>query len=969
MLAGMEGLIAAMHERAPAIAVARPAPGERTPPADDEHDDVLAAAPWQAIGLPPSSPWSASENPGLAPGEPQGGLARGTSVGRHVVLQRLGAGGMGVVYAAYDPELDRKVALKLLLAGATTDTGRTRLLREAQALGKVAHPNIVAIHDVGTIGEQVWLAMEFVQGQTLGAWLETPRGWREVVGVMRSAGEGLAAAHAAGLLHRDFKPDNVMVGDDGRVRVMDFGLACVHPDAVLHETDDSEATPTLDVLTMDITRASAIVGTPSYMAPEQFGSAEVTAAADQFAFCVSLWEALYGERPFYGRTPIELVGHVLGQRLRAPAKGRSVPGWLRRACVRGLSSEPQQRWPSMDALLDTLAKGRTRARMRKGLAAVGVLAMVAAGVEGHRRYDVAQRIAACEASGAEIEDVWNPERQQRLRNALVATNVSDAAATADKVMPWLDRHAEAWREARVESCLDAEVRDRWSAEMLDRSLWCLDEHRMELESLVDRMTVTDASTVRRAVPLAARLESVAPCRDTRVLEVLIPPTVENREAIRQVQAQVIRAAQLSTAERHDEGLAVAREAHARAQTLDWEPLAAETGYRLGWLLNQAGAYAEAERVLEDAYFTVPEGMGASEVAADAAIALVHIVGLNAKRPTDGLRWGRFAKVALASIHDGEGLGRATLYSYIAAIHSATSNYDQAKSLATQALMLREQAFVSDHPMVAASLDDLAYIEYLIGNYDRAEAFAKRALSMWERMLGPTHPEVVTSLEQLAQIYHETGAYDQAKVHYEQALAIWKNALGPEHLKVARILNNLALVLLATGAHDQAKTSCERAISIWEKAHGPEHSQVVLGLHNLALVHSVMGAHDQAKLIYERTLSIQEKALPPENSGLAYSFVGLATVALAQHRPIDAIALAQRAVFVREQGDVPAEELAEARFVLARSLWDAPPDGGHDRARAVPLAEQARDAFRQARGGWAKELAEVDRWLAEHAEDR
>ncbi|MCA9715618.1 MAG: serine/threonine protein kinase, partial [Myxococcales bacterium] len=237
-------------------------------------------------------------------------LARGDVVGRYVVLSTLGAGAMGVVYAAHDPELDRKVALKLLSPGAARDRAassieaRTRLVREAQALAKLSHPNVIAVHDVGEHDGGVWLAMEFVEGVTLTEWLARRRGWREVLEVLRAAGRGLAAAHEAKLLHRDFKPDNVMVGRDGRTRVMDLGLARVIEGAD-EETlelsvsdalgDDARADSA--ALTTTVTRAGALLGTPSYMSPEQFKGQGADTRSDVFSFCVTLWEALYGERP------------------------------------------------------------------------------------------------------------------------------------------------------------------------------------------------------------------------------------------------------------------------------------------------------------------------------------------------------------------------------------------------------------------------------------------------------------------------------------------------------------------------------------------------------------------------------------------------------------------------------------------------------------------------------------------------
>jgi eukaryotic-like serine/threonine-protein kinase len=890
----------------------------------------------------------------------------GAVVGRHVVLQEIGAGGMGVVYAAYDPKLDRKVALKLLLPGSGDDTDRLRLLREAQALGRLSHPNVVGIHDVGTVGEQVWLAMEFVQGQTLGQWLATPRGWREVLEILRKAGEGLAAAHAAGLLHRDFKPDNVMVGDDGRVRVMDFGLARAHVSAGSSEGAPSQPIPEpSSSLASSVTRVGALVGTPSYMAPEQFGHKELTAAADQFAFFVTLWEALYGERPFRGDSPVELIANILDGTRSSPAKARAVPGWLRRVCERGLAVEPAQRWPSMSALLDTLAKGRTRAAVRKGLAAVGVLAVLGVGVAAQRRWDFAQRMAACEAAGDEVEVVWNAEREQKLREALLATGVSDASTTADKVTPWLERQARAWREARVEACLDTDVRDRWDAETLDRALWCLEERRMELESLVDELTLADADVLHRAVTAAAGLASVTACRDAKVLETLHPPPPADREALRAVRKDMVRAANLDRAGRYDKGIALARGALGRAEALAWMPLVAAARLALGSLLQRSGAYPEAEAELERAYFDAANGV-APEVAFDAATALVFVVGVSSARYVEGRRWARLAEVALVDVSDGEQLRRAFLLVTLALIDGETGAHEDAKRLLERAIALRETALGSEHPLVAYSLDSLANVHYATGAYDEAKRLYERAIALREAALGPEHPRVAYSLNSLAAVHYATGDYDEAKRLYERALGIWQATLGPEHPDTARGLNNLAAVHEVLGAYDEAEGLYARTLTVLETALGPEHPNVASSLGNLANVHYATGAYDEATRLHARALASLEKALGPDHPDLAYPLMGLGKVALAQHRPSDAVPLAARAVALREQRGIAAELLAEARFALAQALWDAPSDASRDRTRARVLAEQGRDVFRATGKSRAADLAKVEAWLVAHA---
>ncbi len=317
-------------------------------------------------------------------------LARGTSVSRYLLLERLGAGAMGVVWAAYDPELDRRIALKLLRPRAAGGSeGQARLVREAQAMAKLSHPHVIAIHDVGQHAGHVFLAMEFVEGDTLTSWRTRTRTWSDIVGVYLQAGRGLAAAHQAGLVHRDFKPDNVLIGRDGRVRVTDFGLARnvgageaaaqrseSAPQAGLAARSD---TRTPDPSSTTITQTGALVGTPAYMAPEQFVGGRIDARSDQFSFCVALWEALYGQRPFAGRTLAQLSEAVVGGAILGPPSEVRVPSFVERALRRGLAPEPDARWPDMDALLHALGRdvvGIRRRRIGVGLGLVGALALV-----------------------------------------------------------------------------------------------------------------------------------------------------------------------------------------------------------------------------------------------------------------------------------------------------------------------------------------------------------------------------------------------------------------------------------------------------------------------------------------------------------------------------------------------------------------------------------------------------------------
>jgi serine/threonine protein kinase len=301
---------------------------------------------------------------------PQVQLHKGHRIGRYVVMRQLGRGGMGVVYGAIDPELGRRVAIKIV-HDATTQPGKqysARLRREALALARLDHPNIVSIHDIGVTRHGTFVAMEYVRGQSVRRWLrDSPRDWREILGVFMEAGRGLAAAHAAGLVHRDFKPSNVMVTHDGRTKVLDFGLARGTPsdDPWLCTGEDS-------LLCKRMTRADTIVGTTGYMPPEQLLGSEVGPLSDQFSFCVALFEALHGERPWDGKDPIDQArAYTQGRRTKVKPR-RDVPASVRAAIERGMSLQPSDRFPSMSALLEAIGT-RPRRRLRTVLSVLALL--------------------------------------------------------------------------------------------------------------------------------------------------------------------------------------------------------------------------------------------------------------------------------------------------------------------------------------------------------------------------------------------------------------------------------------------------------------------------------------------------------------------------------------------------------------------------------------------------------------------
>jgi hypothetical protein len=469
--------------------------------------------------------------------------AAGATIGRYVVLERIAAGAMGVVLAAYDPKLDRKIALKLLHPGLDVGTGTSggvaRLIREARALAKLSHPNVVTVHDADVVGDQVFIAMEFVDGSNLAAWWrQRERSWPEIVDVLAHAGRGLAAAHAAGLIHRDFKPENVLVGVDGRVRVVDFGIARApgllsrgdggrsappsepeqRPEdgaAILRTTERGDGAATDDAwarASARLTRTGALLGTPAYMAPEQHLGLAIDARTDQFSFCMTLYEALYGVLAFEGSSVAALAMNVTHGRLREPPARSSVPPWLRRAVLRGLSTDPEERWPSMDALLAELAREPKRRLVRRvGVAAFAGVAVLAVA------WPTSSRSAACAGAERHLDGVWDDDTRQVVDQAFVATELPFAHAATATTATALDAYTTEWVEAHRAACEATHVHGEQSMDLLDRRMACLDGRLRRVAALTRVLARADAEVVGRAADAVGALPGLEPCRDVDAL--------------------------------------------------------------------------------------------------------------------------------------------------------------------------------------------------------------------------------------------------------------------------------------------------------------------------------------------------------------------------------------------------------------------------------------------------------------------
>jgi tetratricopeptide (TPR) repeat protein/tRNA A-37 threonylcarbamoyl transferase component Bud32 len=910
-------------------------------------------------------------------GNKQGsGVQRGSLVDRYVVLDLAGAGAMGMVLVAYDPELDRKVAIKLLkFDGALA---RARLQREAQALAKLDHRNVVAVYDVGTHDGQLFMAMEFVQGKTLGRWMAEagsarPHAWREVLRVFGEAGRGLAAAHAAGLVHRDFKPENVMLGDDGCVRVMDFGLA--RTTSLTVESDESPATDASAshrVAIETMTRTGAVMGTPAYMSLEQFEGKPADARSDQFGFCIALYEALYGQRPFVDATLAQLIESLGSARIKPPAPGTEVPPWLRRVVLRGLAPAPDDRWPSMQALLDALADDPS-IRRRKWITGALALALLGglatAGVVAANRDE--QR---CQNLDHKLAGVWDDERRAAIEAAILETGLSYAPGTWTHVEAQVDTWTSAWVEARTRAC-EATARGEQSSELLDTRMACLDRQLTHLTATLDVLARADPTAIENASEAVEKLPTLEHCLlDDRgpARDPLLAAAVDALER-RMVEAEA-----LDNLGKADEGLALMIAIHTDAEALGDEATRVIAGLGLGRLQDSAGDYQGAEATLRRSYRdAIVAGM--PEQAAAAARALVNVVGGSSglMRPADGRAWAFHAEALTEAVGTPE--DHADYLMHLGNVAKMDGAYAEAREHFEQALEQYE-ALRLDHPDAITAITQLASVATFQGEIEQALVHYQRALSLLQRTRDPSHPDIGRMYLSLGELASQDGRYADARAYLESAVANFEAALGPEHPLLGYTLGSLGYVAGWQGDFASGRAQLERSIRIIEAsvghehyyyadaqeklgalaffagdytdagAHyelaraslerqmGPTHYSVGIALGNLAELALVERAYALALERADAALAILEPKLGPEHIDLLLALDTRGQALLELGRPSEAIEPLRRVLGIRDR-DEP-RNLALIRFALARALLDS----GGDRDEARGLAEQARDAY-------------------------
>ena len=831
---------------------------------------------------------------------------RGTTVGRYVVLDRLGEGGMGIVYRAFDPELDRMVALKLLHTRSQTGTtigDPTWLLREAQAMARLSHPNVVVVHDVGVVtDDQVFIAMELVDGITLRAWLADRHSWREVRDIMLAAGAGLAAAHHAKLVHRDFKTENVIVGKDGRVRVMDFGLASHRRgDTIPPPGDHDPLVPTAP----DLTVVDGVIGTPAYMAPELFDGDSADARSDQFSFGVVLYEALAGKRPY----TTELVPTKSSP---PPALPPTVPARIADVALRAIAIDPTKRFASMDELLAALAVDPTAPRRRIAIG-LGAIITVAAVVVGTRL--VSSPAAPCQGIAQRMTGVWDAPTQAKIQTAYLATKLEFAGKAYAALAPALDHYAQAWVDMSTESCQATRVRRDQTEDVLTLRQACLDQELVELGALTKLLAEPNQLVIVKAAGVVEELDKVSRCANVRALRAPLAPPPEVAPKVPEVHQLFAEAkADVITSRVLPAGIA-ADKAVTLAKTTGFPPILAEAMIVQGGVQRANNDPAAIATLTQGAW--IAETAQRDDLVTRAGVALANLA-IEATPPQPavarvwlGLALAAARRVGLDHVFESD-------FKLVEAV------LDIQEGNVTAAVAAGEASFAASEKEYGKDSGVLFGHEILFaGTLARALQYAKaaphyeHALSVRAQLVGEAYPEVALTLSNLAVCYHFMGELDKARTTFAKALALREKLFGPASPVLVPTLDNYGVFLTQTDDPAKARAMLERALVLAAGIPGKDSPDYHVVATDRADAVVAEGKLAEAHALFDDLLA-QENAL--HSTTLPMTQTSRAQLALAEGKPADAQAYAELAITGFETaGGKDNPELWRPLAVLGRAL--------------------------------------------------
>ncbi len=912
-----------------------------SPGVDDDFVDSQHSAETATVSLPHSGDSIA----------PEPGMANMTKkIGRHVVLEQIGRGGMGSVYRAYDPELQREVALKRLRARAMGLDGRARFEQEARAMASLSHRNVVAVYDVEVLEDgQLVLVMEYADGPTLRTWIrQTTRPWQDVLEPFLDAARGLAAAHRAGLLHRDFKPANVLVTPE-QAKVTDFGLAKRAKD-ISGTGSGASSTRCDDTDEEDLTRAGEVMGTPRYMAPEQHHGRELTPAVDQYAFCVALWEALTTTAPFSGED-------LARKKSKGPPEWPTTcgPRWLGDALRRGMEVRPERRWPDMDALIVELSRDRTSGRS-KVIGAASLIGIL--GIAGGLAYTAgSDGPGPCSGSELQLEQEWGPQARADVRVGMTSVDVVYAQALWERVDPRLDAYASEWIAQHRSAC-EATVRKEHSAALRDLRVGCLDRGRIAFRAVTNLLENADVDVLRSVDTMIDELPDLARCGDLAALqEGTDPPAAREAAAVESIRdaLELVKVDRLAA--HFDAAEQRLRELEGPLDAIDYLPVHAEHQLERGKLLVARGRPNPAEAAFRDALRLAVETRDWDRTA-DASAHLIRTVsGLG--RPNEVLVLREVAEsaakgrprleadvnmaIGLALAQDGQyELGEALIRKSIQILGESADQGDQriASARNNLATVLRGRgqlveaeaefrasidqltaALGPDHPMLAIARGNLASALRAQGRIEEAETEARIADKARLKSLGADHLLYGTGKTVLADILTDARKFDEAEAEAKRGIEIVQAAVGRVHSKSADAVNALGRVQVMRGKAAEAETTFRETLAIRHELHGDDGHPSLGGIHlNIAATLRRQERLDEAEVFYKAAQRIWVDAFGPSHPDVAAVHNNLGVLYLDMKRYEDAKTESEKALEIKRSLNFENDRaVLETRSNLASAL--------------------------------------------------
>ena len=856
-------------------------------------------------------------------------LGAGVMIGRFAVEEVVGRGGMGVVYRAHDPELGRSVAIKLVRPGreAATEQARARLTREARALARLSHPNVVAVYDVGDHGDGIYIAMEYVSGETLREWLETPRGQDEIVDVLLDAGAGLHAAHTAGLVHRDVKPDNLVIGADRRARVLDFGLVGV-------AAAGAAAAAGADT---SLTRTGALLGTPAFMAPEQAEGQPVDARSDQFSFCATACEALGGARPVSGRSPAEIADALGRGEIRVPAR---IAPRIRAVLVRGLERDPGRRFPSMRELLAALAAARRPPAWRARALAVGAALAIGAATAGLAATFGASSTEPCGGAAEALSAAWGPAQAAAVGERFAASGHPGAEAARDRVTGLLDDYRAGWIAMRTEACRATRIERTQSETVLDQRMRCLDRRLAALRGLVAGLSrELDVRAVDGAITAAIGLPPLEACADLEAIgrATPLPAEPDRRAAFLELEARIAETDPIGELGRYDEALAAALAIAESARALDHPAVEAQARVLVARAANGAGQIGLSEAALRAAV-RLGSRAGDDRTVAEAWIRLIETHTFTSH--FDGaLALVEVAEAAVLRAGEPPELV-VTLDVIVADALSWTGNLDAAIARVDHAVAVAERELPAGHPTLALAR---IWRGDLLEDADRgAEAIESlsRGIAAFREIYGEDHPALMWPTSALGTALIAVGRPDQGRAALERAVEL-AGPSGQNHPDLIDTHQHLGNLAWTQDRLDDALAAFRRSAEIAEVVGGADDYRRARALGSVANILFDQGDIAAAEEAWTSALEIRRRSMGPTHHSVGAALHHLGRAAAARGDRALAIARYEEALVLLDAG--PPDDVlrltGEVRTLLAMILWDDPAE--RDRARTLAAEAEER----------------------------